>query len=105
MNYDDLSKQYDGIIPYKEKAMARTESLEAYYRAFLQQAERNFSARCAHAVRSISAWRITDRYESAISEMMLDRLQRVLSHSRGSAINVLLGLSKVAVNAAPINTA
>ncbi len=105
MNFDELSNHYDGLIPYSEKMIARMGSYEAYTIAFLKQAERNFATRCLAIVQAMAAWRIVERYESAIIEMMLMRLQRALFQSRGSAIKVLGSLSNVAVNAAPINTA
>lgn len=104
MTFDELSRRYDGIIPYEEKQIARAGSYATYYKIFLERAERNFAARCLRTVRALAAWRETTEYENNIQENMLVRLAALMSHSRTCALEAL-NLSKVAVTAAPINTA
>ena len=111
MTFDELSNRYDGIIPRDEKAISFFGSYYVYYTAFLDAAERNFAKRCGRTVQSLSAWRMTDRYDGITIEKMTDRLQIVLRHARDKAVYTLdlsaasTDLSKVAVTAAPINTA
>ena len=104
MTFDELSQKYDGIIPREEKRIARTGSYRKYYEIFLECAERNFAARCLRLTQAIAAWRTTTRYEYYIQQKMLERLSGLMTHSRLSAL-AAFDLSKVAVTAAPINTA
>lgn len=104
MTFDDLSKQYDGIIPQEEKSIFLLGSRQAYYAYFLDKAEKEFSKRCLQIVQSVAAWRRVDRYTADVKEMMLARLQKILRQSRASALKAV-DLSNVAVTAAPIRIA
>lgn len=89
MLFDDLYKKYDGFIPPEEKTNAFHGSREAYYLHFLTCAEKQFTARCLHAVRAGAAWRVIDRYTQDIQEAMLTRMQKILRHSRDTAVDII----------------
>lgn len=86
MTYEEASQTYNGPIPDNIRRTFIYGSHEAYYRAFLITAERNFMQRFRDILRSLCVWRQYSAYPENLREKMLLQLSTALYQARLSAI-------------------